>query len=113
MLRSVVDSVPAAERVRMRGAIMRQARISQRGRAMPAKAPKVALTRSQAACLMALRHGKYSKTTVAIEGKLDLSETSAALTVLARLGLARENTEKRAWHATPHGKACRYQLAAE
>jgi Mn-dependent DtxR family transcriptional regulator len=80
---------------------------------MPAKAPKVALTRSQAACLIALRHGKYSKTTVAIEAKLDLIETSAALAVLARLGLARENTEKRTWHATPRGKACRYQLSAE
>src|SRR4051812_29629898 len=80
---------------------------------MPAKAPKVALTRSPAACLIALRHGKYSKTTVAMEAKLDLIETSAALALLARLGLARENTGKRTWHATPRGKACRYQLAAE
>ena len=80
---------------------------------MPVKAPKVALTRSQAVCLIALRHGKYSKTTVAIDAKLDLIETSDALAVLVRLGLARENTEKRTWHATPHGKACRYQLSAE
>jgi DNA-binding IclR family transcriptional regulator len=80
---------------------------------MPAKAPEVALTRSQAACLIALRHGKYSNTTVAIEAKLDLIETSAALALLARLGLARQNTEKRTWHATPRGKACRYQLATE
>jgi Mn-dependent DtxR family transcriptional regulator/predicted transcriptional regulator len=80
---------------------------------MPAKAPKVTLTCSQAACLIALRHGKYSKTTVAIEAKLDLIETSVALAVLARLGLACENTEERTWHATPRGKACRYQLSAE
>jgi Mn-dependent DtxR family transcriptional regulator len=92
---------------------MRQARISQKGRAMPAKAPKVALTRSQVACLIALRHGKNSKTKVAIEAKLDLIETSAALAVLARLGLARENSEKRTWHASPRGKACRYQIAPE
>ena len=80
---------------------------------MPAKAPTVALTRSQAACLIALRNGKYSKTTVAIEAKLDLIETLAALAVLARLGLARENSEKRTWRATPRGRACRYQLSVE
>src|SRR5262249_39536883 len=80
---------------------------------MPAKAPKVALTRPQAACLLALRHRQDSKTTVAIEAKLDLIETSAALAVLERLGLTRENTEKRMWHATPRGKACRYQLSTE
>ena len=80
---------------------------------MPAKAPKVALTRSQAACLIALRHGMYSKTAVAIAAKLDLIETSIALAVLARLGLACENTEKRTWHATARGKACRYRLSAE
>ena len=106
---------PSGDPVRMRGAIMRQARIqSKEGvRAMPAKAPKVTLTCSQAACLIALRHGKYSKTTIAIEAKLDLIETSVALAVLARLGLACENTEERTWHATPRGKACRYQLSAE
>jgi len=80
---------------------------------MLAKARNIALTRSQASCLIALRHGKYSKTTISIEAKLDLIETSAALAVLARLGLTRENTEKRTWHANPRGKACRYRLSAE
>src|SRR5262249_52484957 len=73
-----------------------------------------ALTRAQTACLIALRHGKYSKTTVAIDAKLDLIETSDALAVLARLGLAHENKEKRrTWHANPRGKTCRYQFSAE
>src|SRR5262249_54588124 len=73
---------------------------------------KLALTRSQAACLIALRHGKHSKTTVAIEARLDLIETSAALAVLARLGLGRAKMGKKTGHANPRGETCRYQLSA-
>jgi len=71
---------------------------------MPAKAPKVALTRSQAACLIALRHDKYSKTTVAIEAKLDLIETSAALAVLAGLAWLAKTRKKGRGIQPPAGK---------
>jgi Mn-dependent DtxR family transcriptional regulator len=80
---------------------------------MATKAGKLALTRAQAACLIALRRGKVAKSAVAINAKLDLIETSAALSVLARLGLAQENAAKRTWHTTPRGKTCRYRIAPE
>jgi hypothetical protein len=60
---------------------------------MPLKARSPALTKSQAACLIALRNGKVSKPEIAIQAKLDLIKTARALGTLARLDE----------FATPHG----------
>jgi hypothetical protein len=54
---------------------------------MPITARNFALTRSQAACLTALRNGKNSKSKVALEAELDLIETVTALAALGQLGL--------------------------
>ena len=43
---------------------------------MPPKARNFTLTHSQAACLIALRRCKDSKTKIAIEAKLDLIKTA-------------------------------------
>jgi hypothetical protein len=51
---------------------------------MPVKARSLVLTKSQAACLIALRNNRK----IAIQAKLDLTKTAAALGTLARLGLA-------------------------
>jgi len=79
---------------------------------MPSKARNLTLTNSQAACLIALRHCKDSKTKIAIEAKLDLIKTSTALRALARLGLAKQNQAKR-WHTTARGKACRFKTVLD
>jgi Mn-dependent DtxR family transcriptional regulator len=79
---------------------------------MPIKHHNLALTNSQAACLIALRHGNETKTSVAIAAKLDLTETATALEVLARLGLAKQNQAKR-WHATARRKICRYNAVPD
>jgi Mn-dependent DtxR family transcriptional regulator len=76
---------------------------------MPLKARGLVLTKSQAACLIALRKGKVAKPEIAILAKLDLTKTAAALGTLAQLGLVKQNTEKR-WHATRRGKACRFKV---
>ena len=76
---------------------------------MPIKARNIALTHSQAACLIALRHGKDSKSKVAIEAELDLIETATALAALGQLGLARQNKASPTWRATARGKGCRYK----
>jgi DNA-binding MarR family transcriptional regulator len=81
--------------------------------AMPIKARNIALTRSQAACLIALRHGKTSKSKVAMEAELDLSETATALAALGQLGLARQNKATRTWRATARGKDCRYNTLTD
>jgi DNA-binding MarR family transcriptional regulator len=47
------------------------------------------LTESQAACLVALRLRKESKTEIAIQAKLDLKKAALALDALKELGLAR------------------------
>jgi DNA-binding IclR family transcriptional regulator len=76
------------------------------------KGRNVALTKSQAACLIALRHCKDAKTEIAIEAKLDLIKTTTALRALARLGLAKQDRTKR-WRATAHGKTCRYETVPD
>ena len=80
---------------------------------MPIKARNFALTRSQAACLIALRNGKNSKSKVALEAELDLIETVTALAALGQLGLARQNKASRTWRATAHGKVCRYKIVPD
>src|SRR5499433_4522579 len=76
------------------------------------KAPNFTLTHSQAACLIALRRCKDSKTKIAIEAKLDLIKTAAALGALARLRLAKQNRTKK-WHATARGRTCRYETVPD
>ena len=76
---------------------------------MPLKARGLVLTKSQAACLIALRNGKVSKSEIAIQAKLDLIKTATALGTLARLGLAKQNEAKR-WHTTRRGKVCRFKI---
>ncbi len=61
---------------------------------MPLKARSSVLTKSQAACLSALRNGKVSKPKIAIQAKLDLNKTTAGLGTLARLGLAKQDQGK-------------------
>jgi hypothetical protein len=68
--------------------------------------------RVQAACLIALRIHKESQPKIAIEAKLALAKTAAALCTLARLGLAQQDHSK-SWHATARGKTCRFETVPE
>ena len=79
---------------------------------MTPKARKIVLTESQAACLIALRRLKDSKTEIAIQVKLDLIKTATELGALARLGLAKHSRAK-GWHATARGKACRLKTVPD
>src|SRR5262249_30276463 len=65
------------------------------------------LTEPQAACLIALRHGRDSQSRVAIAAKLSITKTTAVLRALAELGLA-ERDQAKAWGATRRGKTCRF-----
>src|SRR5262245_65531771 len=87
-------------------------RPNQSERRMPVKARNLVLTNSQAACLIALRHCKDSKSKIAIEAKLDLIKTATALGALARLGLAKQNRPKKG-HATARGRTCRNETVSE
>jgi Mn-dependent DtxR family transcriptional regulator len=79
---------------------------------MPLKARNLVLTKSQAACLVALQPRKGSKAEIAILAKLDLVKTAAALRVLMPLGLARQDRTK-AWHTTARAKTCRFETVAD
>ena len=79
---------------------------------MPLKARGLVLTKSQAACLIALRNGKVSKSEIAIRAKLDLIKTATALGTLARLGLAKQDEAKR-WHTTRGGKIWRFKTVPD
>src|SRR6266516_7187587 len=77
--------------------------------------PKVGtlvLYASQAVCMIGLRHRKDSKTTIAIQAKLDLIKTATELGALTRLGLAKQGQAKR-WHTTARGKACRFKTVLD
>jgi DNA-binding MarR family transcriptional regulator len=78
---------------------------------MRSKARRPVLTKSQAACLLALRRGK-SNTDIAIEAKLDLSKTATSLEKLEQLGLATRGATN-AWHATEHGKNGRFRTVPD
>ena len=54
------------------------------------------LTHSQAACLIALRHGNETQPKIAMKARLALSKASATLRMLARLGLAEQDGMRRA-----------------
>jgi DNA-binding IclR family transcriptional regulator len=79
---------------------------------MAPKARKLVLTKSQGACLTALRIHKTSQPKIALEAKLALAKTAAALRTLARLGLAQQDQSK-SWHATARGKTCRFETVPE
>src|SRR6202048_2188027 len=59
------------------------------------KAKNLTLTKSQAACLIALRHGKDFKTKIAIEAGLDLVQTEGGLGALAGGGVRGTGGAKR------------------
>src|SRR5260370_14925470 len=69
-------------------------------------------TEPQAACLIALRHGRDSQSKLAIAAKLSITKTTATLGALAKLGLAERNQAK-AWHATRRGKTCRFDTVPD
>jgi DNA-binding IclR family transcriptional regulator len=75
-------------------------------------ARNVVLTESQAACLTALRHGKGSKPEIAIDAKLYIAKTAAALGALVHHGLAKQVQTKK-WCATARGKACRFETVPD
>jgi DNA-binding IclR family transcriptional regulator len=68
----------------------------------------LALTKSQADCLMVLRNPGFSQGRVAVAAKLDLEKTAAALRRLEELGLARRNDSK-LWSATAGGETCYFE----
>jgi predicted transcriptional regulator len=84
------------------------ARIRWRARMNP-KARSLILTESQAACLVALRFRKESKTEIAIQANLDLKKAAKALETLEELGLARRGEMNR-WHFTGRGRNCRFKI---
>src|SRR5260370_6339019 len=69
-------------------------------------------TEPQAACLIALRHGRDSQSKLAIAAKLSITKTTATLGALAKLGIAGRNQAK-AWHATRRGKTCRFDTVPD
>jgi Mn-dependent DtxR family transcriptional regulator len=75
---------------------------------MDTKVRNLILTKSQAACLAALRSSKESKTEVAIQAKLDLIKAAKTLEALRKLGLARRGEITR-WHLTRLGRYCRFK----
>jgi len=73
---------------------------------------RLILSRGETDCLLVLRNPGHSQSRVAIEAKLDLRTTETALRKLAALGLA-EQTGTSLWLATPHGKTCSFDTAAD
>ena len=78
---------------------------------MPVTSPIAVLTKSQAACLKALRDGEKSQTYVATHAKLALQKANASLLILEKLGLARRSGTK-TWRATRRGQTCRFKTTA-
>jgi len=79
---------------------------------MAPKDHNLVLTKSQAACLVALQDRKDSPLKMAIHAKLDMAKTVAALGELARLGLAKQHQTKK-WHATARGKTCLFETVPD
>ena len=79
---------------------------------MALKDRNLVLTKSQAACLIALRDCKDSTPKIAVHAKLDMKKTAAALSELARLGLAKRDQPKK-WHATARGKICLFETVPD
>ena len=79
---------------------------------MPGKTQTIALTESQAACLMALRDHPDTKTGIAIAGKVTVTKAAASLSILKNLGLVDKDQANR-WFATVRGKVCRIDTVPE
>ena len=79
---------------------------------MNPRARSLILTESQAACLVALRLRKESKTEIAIQAKLDLKKAAMALDALKELGLARRGPMN-SWHPTGRGRNCRFKTTPD
>jgi DNA-binding MarR family transcriptional regulator len=79
---------------------------------MTPKVPGLILTESQAACLVALRHHKESKTEIAIQAERDLKKTAITLDKLEELGLIRRG-EMNKWHPTRRGRNCRFKTVPD
>jgi predicted transcriptional regulator len=75
---------------------------------MPLEPGCLALTKSQVACLGAVRRGIHSKGQVAIAARLDLSKTLRALDALATLQLIKKTSDHR-WRMTRRGRNCRFK----
>ena len=74
-------------------------------------AQAIVLSRSQEACLSALRLGKSSLTHIAMKAALSIKKTNIALSDLESLGLAeRSRSPKTKWRATPRGKTSPFVL---
>jgi DNA-binding IclR family transcriptional regulator len=76
------------------------------------KAQTLILSRSQAACLSALRQGHETQPRIAVEAKLTLANTAATLRTVARLGVAERDSTKR-WRATARGNVCRFETVPD
>lgn len=79
---------------------------------MEPETESVILTKSQAACLEALRDEKGSKTKIAITAKLDLPRTLDALESLGRLRLVGRDDKNR-WRITQRGRKCSYETTPD
>jgi DNA-binding MarR family transcriptional regulator len=75
---------------------------------MPLQPGRLALTKSQVACLGTVRRGIHSKTQVAIATHLDLRKTLRALDALAKLDLITKTADHH-WRVTRRGRACRFR----
>src|SRR5580693_3271204 len=106
-----MDAVPSYSCGRERGAYCAVDRINGTI-SMSRKTPRLALRESQTACLVALRHRNSSISKIAIEAKLDIKKTAAALRTLAQLGLA-EQDGTRTWRTTARGATCRFETVSD
>ena len=78
---------------------------------MLSNAQAIVLSRSQEACLSALRLGKCSLGRIAMTTALSIKKTNRALSALESLGLAeRDRSPITEWRVTPRGKTCAFVL---
>ena len=71
----------------------------------------VHLSKSEAACLDAVRSGADIRTRVALQARLDLQQVDAALDRLASVGLLQKR--ERRWCVTPRGKAASISIVPD
>jgi DNA-binding IclR family transcriptional regulator len=70
---------------------------------------RLVLTRRQAECLLVLQNPRFTRSRIAIEAKLSIKQTEAALRELEKLGLAQQHDDSRLWLATPQSKTCSFE----
>lgn len=79
---------------------------------MRARAQTPVLTRTEAACLVALRTHGTPSTRIALQARLDLARTATALKRLEELGLV-GRAQASGWLPTARGSACSFATAPE